>query len=296
MISALFVQAFFLAFTLFSYTTALDISVPSSPVSGVPTTVSWKSVDDSDPAMFDLRFVVDNEDVGLAIANVDIGDKDNTSGTVNVTFPDAGPCVLIAVTGSWPDYVQVGKSNQVAVVQPPTNSGATSTPTPTASSGHPQGTASPTSTSSSISATESRSGSILDNPIKRAVIIAVSTLAVLFLLLLTAIVAFALHRRKLKEAEDRKRWTFHQDLMVQQRDNSMTPGSSVINISRGEATPRVELDFDLERGVDAGQEQRRGLPAVPFVLRSPKGPRPKPTMQYPFVSAGNAGPDLERGG
>jgi hypothetical protein len=85
-----FVNDDYSAFTLFSYTTALDISVPSSPVSGVPTTVSWKSVDDSDPAMFDLRFVVDNEDVGLAIANVNIGDKDNTSGTVNVTFPDAG--------------------------------------------------------------------------------------------------------------------------------------------------------------------------------------------------------------
>ena len=85
--------------------------------------------------------------------------------------------------------------------------------------------------------------------------------------------------------------------MVQQRDNSVTPGSSVINISRGETAPRVDLDLDLERGVvDAGQEQRRGLPAVPFVMRSPKGPRSKPTMQYPFVSAGNAGPGLERGG
>jgi len=85
--------------------------------------------------------------------------------------------------------------------------------------------------------------------------------------------------------------------MVQQRDNSVTPGPSVINISRGETPPRVELDLDLERGVDAGQEeQRRVFPTLPFVLRSPKGPRPKPTMQYPFVSAGNAGSDLERSG
>lgn len=288
--SAFFVQFFFLAFTLFSYTNALEISVPSSPISGVTTTVTWTSVDDNDPAKFDLRFVVNNTDVGLAIANVAVGD--NTSGAVNVTFPEAGPYVLIAVTGSWPNYIQVGKSDQVTVVQPPTNPGTTSTPTPTAS--HLQGTASPTSTSTPISASESRSGSILDNPIKRAVIIAFSTLAVLFFLLIVAIIGFVLHRRKLKEAEERKRWTFHQDLMVQQRDNTVTPGSSVINISRAEIPPRVELDLDLERGVDAGQEQRRGLPTLPFVMRSPKGPRPKPTMQYPFVSAGNAGPDLER--
>jgi len=238
---------------------------------------------------------VNNTDVGLAIANVDVGDSIE-SGGINITFPEAGPCVLMAVTGSWPNYIQVGKSNQVTVVQPPTNSGATSTPTPTASTGQVQGTSSPTLTSSSISATESRSGSILDHPIKRAVIIAVSTLAVLFLLLIAAIIGFVLHRRRLKEAEDRKRWTFHQDWMVQQRDNSVTPGNSVISISRGEIPPRVEVDFDLERGVDAEQEQRRELPTVPFVMRSPKGPIPKPTMQYPFVSAGNAGPDLERGG
>jgi len=292
--SAFFMQVFFLALTLFSYTTALDISVPSSPISGVLTTVTWTSVDDNDPAKFDLRFVVNNTDVGLAIANVAVGD--NTSGAVNVTFPEAGPYVLIAVTGSWPNYIQVGKSNQVTVVQPPTNSGTTSTPTPTASTGQPRVTASATSTSSPISESESRSGSILDNPIKRAVIIAVSTLGVLFFLLIIAIIGFVLHRRKLKEAEERKRWTFHQDMMVQQRDNSVTPGGSVINISRGENPPRVDLDLDLERGVDAGSEQRRGLPAVPFVLRSPKGPRPKPTIQYPFVSAGNAGSDLERGG
>jgi hypothetical protein len=292
--SASFIQIFFLAFTLFAYTTALDISVPSSPISGVPTTVTWTSVDDNDPAMFDLRFVVNNTDVGLAIANVAVGE--NTSGAVNVTFPEAGPYVLMAVTGSWPEYIQVGKSNQVTVVQAPANSGTTSTPTPTASTGQLRGTASPTSTSSPISASESHSGSILDNPIKRAVIIAVSTLAVLFFLLIVAIIGFVLHRRKVKEADERKRWTFHQDLMVQQRDNSVTPGSSVIKISRGESPPRVELDLDLERGVDAGQEQRRGLPAVPFVMRSPKGPRPKPTMQYPFVSAGNAGSDLGRDG
>jgi len=292
--SAFFIQVFFLALTLFSCTTALDISAPSSPISGEPTTVTWTSVDVNDPAKFDLRFVVNNTDVGLAIANVAVGD--NTSGAVNVTLPEAGPCVLIAVTGSWPKYIQVGKSNQVTVVQPPTDSETTSTPTPTASTGHLQGTASPTSTSSPISASASRSGSVLDDPVKRAVIIAVSTLAVLFFLLIAAIIGFVLHRRKLEEAEDRKRWTFHQDLMVQQRDNSVTPGGSVINISRRETAPRVEMDFDLERGVDAGQEQRRGLPAVPFVMRSPKGPRPKPTVQYPFVSAGNAGPDLERGG
>jgi len=76
----------FSAFSLFSYATALDISVPSSPISGVPTTVTWESIDDNDPATFDLRFVVNNTDVGLAIANVAIGDN---TGAVNVTFPKA---------------------------------------------------------------------------------------------------------------------------------------------------------------------------------------------------------------
>ena len=76
------------AFTFFSYTTALDISVPSSPISGVPTTVTWTSIDDTDPATFDLRFVVNNTDVGLAIANIAV--EDFTSGAVNVTFPEAG--------------------------------------------------------------------------------------------------------------------------------------------------------------------------------------------------------------
>ena len=76
------------AITFFSYTTALDISVPSSPISGVPTTVTWTSIDDTDPATFDLRFVVNNTDVGLAIANIAV--EDFTSGSVNVTFPEAG--------------------------------------------------------------------------------------------------------------------------------------------------------------------------------------------------------------
>ena len=85
----------FLAFTLFfSNAVSLDIFVSPEAIANSPTLVSWmrSSSDSTDDLLFDLRFIRNGSDAGLAKANINLG-QDDDSGHTNIVFPSNG-CVF----------------------------------------------------------------------------------------------------------------------------------------------------------------------------------------------------------
>ncbi|KDR71974.1 hypothetical protein GALMADRAFT_772643 [Galerina marginata CBS 339.88] len=141
---------------LLSYVASLGITVQQQTLVGSPTLVLWTR-DDADPdtMTFDLRFMQGNTDVGLSLANVEMGEEDDY-GTASVTFPTQGQYTLRAVTGC-PRTTVVGTSKQILAVgvnaasipASTSASAATVAPTPTLSKASAPTSTSPSSVSSS---------------------------------------------------------------------------------------------------------------------------------------------------
>lgn len=68
----------------------MTLTVNPTVEAGRPVRVDWTR-EETDPGHFDLRFILDGEDIGVVAASVLVG-KDVTSGTTRVTFPSEG-CV-----------------------------------------------------------------------------------------------------------------------------------------------------------------------------------------------------------
>ncbi|KDR76811.1 hypothetical protein GALMADRAFT_454810 [Galerina marginata CBS 339.88] len=127
-----------------SFVASLGIILQPQTIVGSPTLVLWTRDDtDQDTIIFDLRFVQGNADVGLALANLVLGQGDRF-GTGLVTFSADGQFVLKAVTG--PQNTVIGTSNKVAAVSLTSSSSSTSVSTSTSAT-----TLASTPTSSSIS-------------------------------------------------------------------------------------------------------------------------------------------------
>ena len=80
------------AFFFLSNVAALSITVQSDTIAGQPSLVLWarEPSDGNGLLVFDLRFVKpDNEDVGLALANIQ-APPSTEFGTVQVVFPSPG--------------------------------------------------------------------------------------------------------------------------------------------------------------------------------------------------------------
>ena len=92
--------------TLASPAEALRIIVaPTSSVNEV-TNVYWVREASDDFDMFDIRFVIDRGDVGLAKANIAVDGGRGKVGREVVRFPNPGKYQLVAVTG----YVSFGRA------------------------------------------------------------------------------------------------------------------------------------------------------------------------------------------
>jgi len=262
-----------LAFFFFSNVAALNITVQPDTIVGLPSLVLWsrQPSDGNGQLVFDLRFVKpDNEDIGLALANI-VASPSTEYGTEQVVFTSAGSYLLVAVSGR--DYTRIGQSDQVDAYQVSTTSIPTSTSQPSATSSATS--SSSTATSSAKPSSSPSSGAARRNK-NLGAIIGGTLGGVAFLGLLAALGIVYLRRRPppTTEVTNRRRWTFHRDKMI------LPP---VLDIRR--TTP---LNTDFLTPGDIEQQQIVGLPhddnniiipssTSPVVVpmaSSPRGPRP----------------------
>jgi len=267
-----------------SHVAGLGIIVPSTLIAGIKTQVIWTQ-DPADSTDFDLRFVKtrENADVGLAAANIEgVGNY----GIVDVVFPEPGAYVLAAVTGS--RNINIGMSNNVNVVPLPVSATTTVTTTvlptftPTAAS-----PLNPTASSTPPLPTSSRPPSL--NPLaslvsshtqRRRLPVIIGTIIGSFVLLalLTAGVIITLRRRTMRAQGDHS-FTFRRSMMVQRRVPPLLPSATPSMI----VTPPDDADgslVDPEQAIGDSQNKEttsNNNTSNPFIPRSPKGPRPRPT-------------------
>jgi len=270
---------FFLQFTFvfLSNVAALNITLQFTTIVGQPSLVLWarEPSDGNGLLVFDLRIIkLDNEDIGLALANIQ-AQPSSQFGTGQVVFKSPGSYLVVAVSG--PDYTRIGQSGQVNAFQvpPPSISKPTSVPSATSS-------AKPTSTSSAKPTSTSSAAGRKKN---LGAIIGGTLGGVAFLGILAALVIVFIRRRR-QPTEDNKsrsrRWTFHRDKMI------LPP---VLDIRR--TTP---MDTEFYSPYDIEQQQQVvGIPhlnindnipstspvvtmASPRGLQSPKRPLPLPPV------------------
>jgi len=211
---------FFLQLTFFfflSNVAALNITVQTDTIVGQPSLVLWarEPNDGNGLLVFDLRFVKpppDNEDVGLALANV-LAPPSTEFGTVQVVYQKPGSYLLVAVSGL--DYTWIGQTGQVNAFQVPFQAPATSIPMST-SQPVPSATTSakPTSTSATSSAKPTSTSRSTALHKKNVGAIIGGTLGGVAFLALLAVLGIVFLRRRQPKVEDNRRWTFNRDNMV----------------------------------------------------------------------------------
>jgi hypothetical protein len=239
-----------LTFFFLSNVTALSITVQPDTIVGQPSLVLWarEPSDGNGLLVFDLRFVKpDNEDVGLALANI-VAQPSTEFGTVQVVFPSSGSYLLVAVSGS-ADLTDLGQSNQVNAFQVSTTSTSiptsTSQPVPSATSS----SATPTSATASGAGGKKNLGAIIGGTLG----------GVAFLGLVAALVFLYLRRRR--QPAGNKRWTFYRDKMV------LPP---VLDIHR---TSPMNSQFFSSQEEDIEQQGREeGLPHDDIITTIPTSP------------------------
>ncbi|PPQ72396.1 hypothetical protein CVT24_002081 [Panaeolus cyanescens] len=174
----------------------LKLSINATVSLGLPANLTWIRDDFDLPSLvFDLRFMQEGQDVGLASAGV-VMEPEQVSGTVAVRFQEKGLYTLVAVvTNSDSDTPeQIAESNRVAVL-----SGFTPTPS------IPRPTTTPTST-----ATESSNSNIKhSNGINLGAIVG-GVIGGLVLLAMLGVMFMVIRRRS---QALRRRVTFHRDRM-----------------------------------------------------------------------------------
>jgi len=208
---------FFLHITFFflSNVAALNITIQSDTIVGLPSLVLWtrQPSDGNGRLVFDLRFVKpDNEDVGLALANLQ-APPSTEFGTVQVVFPSSGSYLLVAVSG--PDYTRIGQSGQVDAFQVPITSIPTSTsqPTPSATSSAKPTTSTTATSSAKPTSTVTSSGAHRKKNV--GAIVGGTLGGVAFLGLLAALgIVFLRRRQPTKDNKRMRRWTFNRDKMI----------------------------------------------------------------------------------
>ncbi|KDR72394.1 hypothetical protein GALMADRAFT_770401 [Galerina marginata CBS 339.88] len=256
---------------------------------------------------FDIHFVQGNADVGLALANVEMGDEDDY-GTASVTFPAQGQYTLRAVTGC-PRTTVVGTSKQISAIglntasvpastsaSAPTSAATAATPSKTSVSNTSSPSTSlntPTSTPphtsdpsrpcpSSIPKTPRGLSKLAHNRNTPAIVGGI--IGGLLLLALLALLFIMLSRRR---RNAKRRLTFHKDMMVQPRRDMPSLRVPVPPISDSHASDDTEPPtstshgqenslnhLDVEQGLASGKPRPLGSG---HVVPSPKGPRPSTT-------------------
>ncbi|PPQ91516.1 hypothetical protein CVT25_008903, partial [Psilocybe cyanescens] len=257
-------------------TYALIITVQPQTLVGTPTLVAW-NVEPSDtdvqiPAgsdlIFDLRFVQDVGDVGLAIANVQPAEGED-AGTSLVTFPLAGTYTLKAVSGSpeepaeYSHWLKQGSSRCPVEFhnerfQYCTASIMDPTPTPSSTSGSAssttsQGDQTPTSSPSPQAKLASSSKNI-------PAIVGGTIGGLLLLALLAVVFVFVARRRRRRMEMEARRRTFHRDMMVQRRGGGGGGGGGVgVLEGGGEGMPApAPLHGPMTEGGGGGERTAMG--------------------------------------
>ncbi|PPR04853.1 hypothetical protein CVT24_007241 [Panaeolus cyanescens] len=190
---------------------SLGLVLQPTAIANTSSIVVWSKEQPSDFSIadFDLRFVQGITDVGLAAANIVVR-PDAQFGIVTIQFPKAGTFVIKAVTGS-PRFTPAGTSNDVTVIELPSNATATT-------SSHPTPTASSTSSISPASGTVPR----LRNVNLPAIVGGI--LGALILIGLIATLSVFLLRRK---HAIKRRWTFHKDMMFRNHPRANTGSTRI---------------------------------------------------------------------
>ncbi|PPQ82974.1 hypothetical protein CVT25_005343 [Psilocybe cyanescens] len=240
-----YTQLTILYFYLVSNVKCLDIHVPSQVQAGTATTVGWETEKGDmhpDNTKFDLRFVQEGTDIGVAVSNIQ-PQKEMHKGSVEVTFPSAGTFKLKAVAGNGD---VLGSSDEVTVTELSPSTTSTDSPSPTPGTDSPSdspsadipGASTTISSTSLISQTPSTSPpaqsqtTLKSSSTSNIPAIVGGAIGGLLALSLLAFLFIFLRRRR---HTIRKRLTFHQDMMVQRRvppPPSFLPGSGSIPSSR----------------------------------------------------------------
>jgi len=252
---------------LISNVASLGIILQPQTIVGGSSLCLWTRNATDPPTMdFDLRFVQNVTDVGLALANLKM-DVDEQYGTASVTFPSAGQYFVKAVSGSSRNTV-VGTSNEVTVVSlspssttlPPSSSATPSSSTSLSPSPSTAATMTPQTTQPTVPTMPARSKRVNGAAIAGAVIG-----SLLIVGLLAALIVYINRRKDVIE----KRWSFHKDLMVRRRSERPKPPPTIIpNMLEAPSNTAPE---DVEQGLPSAVP--RPL-ASGHVVPSPRGPRP----------------------
>jgi len=258
---------------LISNVASLGIILQPQTIVGGSSLCLWTR-NATDPAIlnFDLRFVQNVTDVGLALANLSM-DEGEQYGNVSITFPSAGRYFVKAVSGS-PRNTVVGTSNEVTAVSL----------TPSSTTLLPSSTASP-SPSSSIAATMTAQTTQPTPPMTTArnkgnrvsgAAIAGGVIGALIIVgLLAALIVYISRRKDVIE----KRWSFHRDSMVRRRSTRTNPPAVIPSMLE---VPSNTPPEDVEQGLPSAVLRPLGSG---HIVPSPKGPRPsvKPPAHIKIV-------------
>jgi len=213
--------------------------------------VLWERNPNSDgdgPLVFDLRIVkLDNEDVGLALANIQAAPS-TEFGTAQVVFRSPGSYVLVAASG--PDNTRIGQSDQVNAFEVQT-------------------TSIPASISQTVLSGATSSDTLNSTAKKNLGAIIGGTLGGVAFLSLFAALGMVLLR---DQPPENRRWTFYRDKMV------LPP---VLDIRRMSGSSSMDSRFSSLEDIE-----QQGLPhndndilsTFPIVMvASPS----RPAMAYP---------------
>jgi len=245
---------------LISNVASLGIILQPQTIVGGSSLCLWtRNATDPPTLDFDLRFVQNVTDVGLALANLRM-DEDEQYGSVSITFPAAGQYFVKAVSGS-PRNTVVGTSNEVTAVLL----------TPSSTTLLPSSSASP-SPSSSIVATmtaQTTQPAPSMTPVRskrlNGAAIAGGVIGVIVVVgLLAALIVYISRRKDVIE----RRWSFHRDSMVRRPSTRPNPPTVVPNMLE---VPSNTPPEDVEQGPPSAVLRPLGSG---HVVPSPKGPRP----------------------
>lgn len=176
---------------------SLSLTLQPTTFAGKQSLLIWQRqpVDGTGELDFDLRFVQgpDQDDAGMAASGVRAL-SNQQSGTVQVVFPKDGSYAVIAVDGSGDT---MATSNNVLAIASP---------------------------SASMLPSASSSGTSSTRHSKVPVIVGSVIGSLVLLAILAALIMFLIRRRR--RNIETKRWTFHQDMMVQPCQQPKAPASA----------------------------------------------------------------------
>lgn len=240
----------------FIHVASLRLVAQPRTVVGGETLVVWSKEPADAPAFaFDLCFVQSGKQVGLAAANVQVGDKD-VYGTVSVNFSSPGSYSLTAVQRG-ERKADIGTSNVIDAVSvnPLPESTIQNTTVPEA----PINSSIPSPPEPSESSSRTRS-----NRSKVPAIVGGVIGGLVFLALLFAMILFLWNRRR----TELRPYNFHRESLVQRRPDQSDPSIPHLSVYQGAAAESFSQDLE------ANFSQIARIPASSIVVASPRGPRP----------------------